>query len=291
MKKRALLITTILFVVAVTVMSHQTGPSRAAGLNRTGNDGGAATCEGSGCHNGGNYSNDSLPPSIYVTDINYLPVICFMPGNTYVVRLKGTSTAPKWGFQISSTHDTLNQNWAAGWLTGDAPYAQDTFLTGSGYPLVEHAQTLDVVNDTIEMVTYWLAPIMPGVDTVNFHFVILNSNGDGTVDGDNSNSYVVPLGHWTPQTNYVGEIFRNEIEAVAYPNPLTDKLTIRTGDFSGGLYFITVFDMQGKPVVWQKFDAGNSRELQLNTSNWPSGTYRVVVQKGNTQKVLPVVKL
>ncbi|HYD21985.1 MAG TPA: T9SS type A sorting domain-containing protein, partial [Flavipsychrobacter sp.] len=60
---------------------------------------------------------------------------------------------------------------------------------------------------------------------------------------------------------------------------------------SKGYHFIAVFDMQGKPVVWQKFNADNSRELQLNTSTWPSGTYRVVVQKGNTQKVLPVVKL
>ena len=288
MKRNILLLTAILFI-AIAMMSHQNGPARMTGVNWTGSNGGPTGCEASGCHNGGTYINDSMPPAIYITDDNYLPVICFLPGNTYVITLKGTSTAPKWGFQISPSHTFGIGVYPAGWLTGDLPDAQDTFI--NDYSLVEHAHTLDVINDTMSVTTYWLAPIMPGVDTVNFHFAILNADGDGTVDGDNSNSYVQPFGHWTPETNSVKELFRNEVSAIVYPNPASDKLNIRLDDFSKGYHFIAVFDIQGKPVVWQKFDAGNSRELQLNTSNWPSGTYRVVVQKGNAQKVMSVVKL
>src|ERR1043165_1671846 len=170
MKRRILLFTTLAFVFAVITMSNDQGVARVNGLNLTGSDGGPTGCEGSGCHNGGTYNNDSMQPRLYVTDVNHNPVNWFFPSNVYIITLKGTSTAPKWGYQISVSHTYGGFTYPAGLLISDPPYAHDTFI--NDYPLVEQTQALNVMNDTIETVVYWTAPIMSGVDTVNFCFTI-----------------------------------------------------------------------------------------------------------------------
>lgn len=289
MKKNFILFTTLSIFTALAIMGNEWGVAHVNGLNRTGSSGLAPGCDGSGCHSGGTFTN-VMPPTVEITDVDGYPTNYFMPGNTYIINMKGTSTAPKWGFQVSGYHlDTSLNRHSAGWLSGTMPYSHDTFI--GNYSVVEQAMALNVVNDTIATTVFWLAPTMPIVDTVYFPFTICNIDDDGTADGDNFVSYSDTLGHWTTETVFVSERFRNNIDVTVYPNPASNRLNIRPDDISKGDYYISVFNMSGKPLAWQRFNTNTSRELNLDISNWPAGTYRVIVQKGNTQKVVPIVKI
>jgi len=159
MKKRILLFTILIIGVASAIMSNEAGLAHTNGLNRTGSDNGAVGCGGTSCHQGGNYNNTAMTPHLDVYDNQGHGANSFMPGNVYIIKLKGTSTAPKWGFQVSASHtDGLGVVHSAGWMSGTQPYSHDTFI--GDYSVVEQWQAWNVVNDTIAATVYWLAPTM-----------------------------------------------------------------------------------------------------------------------------------
>lgn len=297
MRKKTLLFTALSVIFAAMVMSNEYGVAHVNGLNRTGSDGGMVGCEQSGCHSGGTYNNDSMPPTLFITDVNGNPVTGYHYGNTYIIRVKGTSTAPKFGFQVSASHNYQGTTNPAGWLSTLPITGHDTFI--NNYSVVEQNHSLDVVNDTLLAEVYWLAPNMPGVDSVDFKFTILNINDDGTVDGDNSTSYTTTIindTNWTPPPpppppppNSVNEL-AGDIKIELYPNPLADKLHINIENAASGHYTLSVFDLQGRQATSQNIAITRSFTTSINTSSWASGMYIVQLRNGGVKTTTMIQK-
>jgi hypothetical protein len=286
MKRKLLLFTSLLFAAGFILTSNSNGPGTANGLNRTGSDGGIVGCGGTGCHTGGTFSNDSMPPALYITDVNDNPVTSFLPGNTYIIKLKGTTTAPKWGFQISCSHVFEGDTLPAGWISETSNDYEGHFV--NSYAVVEHLFPLTPVNDTMEAEVYWLAPLAPGVDTVTFYFAINNVDGDGTPNNDNWNSYTQTMQHWTASAGELPPL--NGMQLVAYPNPVMDKLNIRLDNASFGNYEIKVFDMRGSIIARQTIEPYYPYQTSIDAGNWPAGMYLVEMQGNNMKKVQAVLK-
>lgn len=284
MRKGILLFTCTVLLIAAMVMGNEAGVARVSQLNRTGSDSGPVGCDGSGCHNAGTYNNDSLPPSLLITDVNNNPVTSFMPANVYIIHIKGTSTAPKWGFQISCNHTMGGMPYPAGFFLDDPPTSHDTFI--NDFTIVEQNHILDVVNDTMYAKVYWTAPIASAVDSANFFFSILNSNGDGTEDGDNSNSYSLTLSHWTTLVPALNA----ELVVNTYPNPFTDKLNISIEHADYAQYNIRAFDMQGKVLYNQSAMINQRHSVSLDASSWAPGIYYVQLSKATAKKLIKVIK-
>ncbi|MBL7718368.1 MAG: T9SS type A sorting domain-containing protein [Flavipsychrobacter sp.] len=292
MLKKVLLFTTLIFGVAIAIMSNENGLAHINNMNRTGSDGSATIgCGGNNCHNGGQYLNDSVPPHLTVLDVFSNPVNCFMPGNTYIIKLRGSSNAPKWAFQASASHlDSSGNRYPAGWISGQSPWSWDVFV--GNYSVVEQKQKLTVVDNMMETTLFWLAPTMPIVDTVYFSFTILNCNDDGTIDGDNSNTYIDTLGHWTPETVSLNEPFRFDdgLKIKAFPNPLTDRLFVGLDNLPTGKYALSVFDVRGRVLNRQEVEGGSYTAATVDASNWAAGVYHVLVNKDGFKKTALVVK-
>jgi hypothetical protein len=284
MKKRVLAFTLLAFSIMAVVMSNSEGAARVSGLNLTGSDGGTVGCGGTGCHNGGQYTNDSMTPQLFITDAFGNPAGGFMPGQVYIINLKGTSDAPKWGYQISVSWTYQGMLYPSGLLNAGNQNAHDTFI--NGYPVVENVYPLQVVNDTIRAVAYWTAPYQSAIDTVNFRFTILNINDDSTADGDNSNSYVRQVHHWTTSATQLNA----DMSINAYPNPCTDRLNIDINNADAGLYSIKVYDAHGRLVTDRMAPITGSYQASLNTGGWAAGLYHVILNCDGKQKAIAVVK-
>lgn len=72
-----------------------------------------------------------------------------------------------------------------------------------------------------------------------------------------------------------------------FPNPVKNKLTIKTGDCFQQGFNLTVVDMQGKVVKTEKV-AGNN-QAQLDFEKIPAGNYFVVMEDGGKRSVSRVI--
>lgn len=283
MKKRILLFTTSIVFTAGAIMSNNAGPANPGGQNRTGTLGaGTATCA-SGCHTGGSYTNGT--PNFALLDGANI-VTSWEPGHTYSVAVNGTSSAPKYGYQLT-----------AAWYNGSTYLPQGTFTavttTNShvaslgGYSILEHSMAITVAGNNYMIAGSWTAPAsVSTVDTISFHFTINNVDGTGNQTGDNSNNYVFK---YFKNTTSVKELSA-KIKLNAYPNPMTDKLNISMEGADKGQYTINVFDVAGKVVSTQDVNINGSYNTTINTSAWASGMYHVQVKQGAAQKVIAVMK-
>ena len=74
------------------------------------------------------------------------------------------------------------------------------------------------------------------------------------------------------------------ISIEAYPNPTTDRVTINT-DVSINL--IEIYDMLGKKIETIEV---NNQEIQIDLSEYQTGTYIAKIQSGNTTKSIKLIK-
>ena len=83
-----------------------------------------------------------------------------------------------------------------------------------------------------------------------------------------------------PESNYVCDV-------LVFPNPVKNKLTIKTGDCFMQGFNLTVLDVQGKLVRAEKISAGSQTEISFEKI--PSGNYFVVMEDGGKRSVKKVV--
>lgn len=83
-----------------------------------------------------------------------------------------------------------------------------------------------------------------------------------------------------PESNFVCDI-------TVFPNPVKNKLTVKTGDCFQQGFNLTVVDVQGKLVKAEKIAANSQSEISFE--NIPSGNYFVVMEDGGKRSVKKVV--
>ena len=70
--------------------------------------------------------------------------------------------------------------------------------------------------------------------------------------------------------------------AVLFPNPASDMLTLHLSSTSDGDTFVTITDLQGRvvtPAVRLSSEAGESRRMTVNVNELSNGTYLMVMTK------------
>jgi hypothetical protein len=283
MKKRILLFSSSIVLLSGLIMSYNAGPGSPGGQNRTGATIAGSSCSGGGCHTGtGSYTNTGLNVSL---TSGITPVSAWKPDSVYTVIITGGTTAPKYGFQLTSAWDNAGTNVPAGTFSGATGTTH--IATVSGYSIFEHGNAQTPIAGQFVKTATWTAPSSGTVDTVDFYLTVNNVNGTGSTDGDKSNNVKISIGKVNPAA--VGTL-NADIKIAAYPNPVTDKLNISLENAENGTYTIRVFDMNGKVVANHYANVNKSFSTTINTAAWANGMYHVQLQKDGAQRTIAVVK-
>ena len=81
----------------------------------------------------------------------------------------------------------------------------------------------------------------------------------------------------------------NHLNLVAYPNPITDDLTLMVGLSQGENYNIQAVDMQGTRVFEENYTFTNGIH-RINTAQWASGMYILKVASEQGSEHIKVMK-
>ncbi len=317
MKKRILLFTLVAGFGYIILSSASAGPGN-AGYNCTGADassgaGNPTGCVGGSCHgssvNTGITVKIELDSAGVTTSSTTLGTGHYKPGYTYTIKITGTNTTasnlPKFGFQISATKGAtatatvVNAGalQSTGLPTGThylaAPGTSSSFYAN----LVEHSTRLSPTSGTgatgttyVESIT-WTAPAA-GTGVVSLWAAInaVNNLPPGGADaGDLSNTNHLVLNESSVTTS-VSEV-SSALSITAFPNPTTSNLNINLDNAQAGTYTLSVFGMTGAMVANRAIEVnGTSSTTGINTANWATGLYNVVIEKDGSRKTLLVVK-
>jgi hypothetical protein len=113
--------------------------------------------------------------------------------------------------------------------------------------------------------------------TYSFDLVVTDNDGDKT-----SKSVVVIVSNSSS---------RRQIPDVSiYPNPATGLVNVKINTPVEGRTTLTFVDMNGRPVMTDSFIKGfSSFTRQVNISSLPKGTYAIIIQVDQTEKVVEKV--
>jgi len=160
---------------------------------------------------------------------------------------------------------------------GDADGLQITSISApAGFNIDKNSFTLASGNS--ETVTVTFAPSEG--KTYNGQIVISSNAGNESIN-------IVGIG--TVVTSIDDEIV-DENEVKLYPNPSTDWVTIDLAAAPSIVPDVSIIDINGV-AIWSKNKVAN-RQLKVNVSSYPAGTYLVKVasEKGTVLKKLIVIK-
>lgn len=80
------------------------------------------------------------------------------------------------------------------------------------------------------------------------------------------------------------QITTDDENAILYPNPASNTIIIRSNSIP---YSFTLYNLLGDKVL---FGNSTTQESQLPTDKLAAGTYRLIIQSGNSQKVFQLIK-
>jgi hypothetical protein len=89
----------------------------------------------------------------------------------------------------------------------------------------------------------------------------------------------------TTHSRVVAVQYSRGLKATWYPNPVTDRLTIRTGNAQPGV--ITLFTAGGQPVKQARI---SDYETTVNLSGLAAGVYIAEIWQGHQKQQLTIVK-
>lgn len=113
--------------------------------------------------------------------------------------------------------------------------------------------------------------------TYSFNLVVTDNDGDKT-----SKSVVVIVSNSSSR--------RQVPDVSIYPNPATGLVNVKINTPVEGRTTLTFVDMNGRPVLTDSFVKGfSSFTRQVNISSLPKGTYAVIIQVDQTEKVVEKV--
>ncbi len=304
MKRNLLVIALTTGFGMLVLSSYEHGPAYEGGINRTGSQGGAAHCSGSGCH-GPNSPTTLVEVKVY--DAAGAAVTQYTPGANYTVAITGNNTAPgitldEFGFQVSAVLSTSAQ--AGTFSVASGSHLRVTTL--GGLQITEHKEALsDTFTNHFIARFSWTAPIA-GSGDVSF-YGILNPLGEDEhralprgmrqkpTDDDDDDEDEISMPNTSPvlvlsEGNGSGT---NGVEgnAVAshwalYPNPCTSVLNIQIGK-DADASTVNIYAVNGVKV----YSAGVSSEtLSIDTRDFTIGIYTAEVVRGTEKQSRSFIK-
>ncbi|MEO7175437.1 MAG: fibronectin type III domain-containing protein [Saprospiraceae bacterium] len=86
-------------------------------------------------------------------------------------------------------------------------------------------------------------------------------------------------------------VSETDLSVSAYPNPMTAYLTIDISNAEAGKLNVEVFNILGQLIRTEEFDIlGGQNQVALNTSDYTSGLYHMVVKQANKSATIKVMK-
>ncbi len=230
--------------------------------------GGSLTC--TFCHSG--------PPATPVGGLitSDIPVEGYMPNATYTITATVTRAGhSRFGFGISP------QNSSGAFIGTLVNTGPETQLIGSGSNYITHAFSGIGGAGSKTWTFNWTAPPQ-GTGSATFYGAFNVTNTDFTMNGDTiyTSTLLVPEALNTGTT----ELGSNERAFSVYPNPATDRITIKTNsDLMGSLFTIT--DQAGRQVSSGKL-LNESTTIDLSGSAAGAYLIRIGEQGRQTFKVV-----
>ncbi|MBS1689354.1 MAG: T9SS type A sorting domain-containing protein [Bacteroidetes bacterium] len=286
MKKRILLLTSVLLLGYVSLSSYTLGPATEASLDLTGDTGGSTNCNtGGGCHAN---NSTATTDTIYVLDkTTGLAVTQYTPGTVYTVNLSGTNTSTyltHFGFQLAAVLGSGSQGGSFATTTSKVH-----IKTLSGRQIVEHNGVIAGTGNKYLATMNWTAP-PKGSGDVTFYGILNAVNNNGTNDGGDIPNPAAPL-TITENTSAAVATVTDNTNIKAYPNPVSTALTIELSNNTASAYTVNVYDLSGKKIMNSVGDLINANnKLSINTANWNAGIYLVQIVIDGTQHTLQIAK-
>jgi len=286
MKKKFLLFS-LSAVTLATVLSSHSGGHAASGStnNRTGAKASTANCASSGCHG----TSGTTTAIIRIDSTGGVPVSKYTAGKVYTVHVVGKHTAnTRFGFQFAAVSGTGAAQVNAGTFSAlPTSVAQET---ASGLNIIEHSSVISATSpaDSFMKSFTWTAPAT-GVGTVTMYLTVNAVDGmGGASSGDGSSNISVSLPLYTPPTTSVASV-TEQAAISAFPNPVMDELHLQLNE-TFATSTVSVFDITGRNIVNTVVAPNAAGSTTLNTSNWMSGLYKIVVANLNGSNTISVVK-
>lgn len=299
MKKKILLFTVVAGLGSLVISSYHGGPAR-NGYDCTGAEGAAmgsfvnptGCSAGSGCHK--TTATTSIGVAIEL-DSAGIAKHYYIGGQTYTVKITGTPTGTSntnFGFQLNALKGiaSASTNADAGtWSSTGLPTGTQRTVPGTYTQLtcMEHSNTQTLSGSSFTKTFTWTAP-PAGTGPISFWGAVNFVNGNTGADaGDvwNTSHIIIGEGAYTLAVNNV-----QSMDIKAFPNPVINTLNLQFGAATPGNYKIHAFDMFGRTVANETIELTALSQFSINTSNWPSGLYQLVIENEGVRQVIPIVK-
>ncbi len=293
MKKKALLLPILAGLAYVLFSSYASGPAY-YGINRTGSQSTVTNCSGSvsgtGCHGAGTGTSVLLTVDSGATTT---ATTHYIPGYTYTIKIHGTNTAslPDFGWELSTVSGTGSGQVQAGAFSTTIPtHTYVDSCAGTGLHIFEQgAPWLGAPAGTYDVAVQWTAPAT-NVGNITLYCTlnaVVGTSGSVSASDASGNTSLV----LTPITSASVVSAVSETGLSAYPNPVTGNFNMQLDNAQSGTYTIQIFNMIGSVITTQNIEVNNAIEsATINTSNWASGLYNVVIEKDGNKKSVLVVK-
>ena len=286
--KKKIAVFTFLIALCYIIFSSYSAGTAASGFNCSGAKASVTTCGGSGslCHGSGG----GTTTYIRVDSAGGVQVGSYVPGITYTVTVGGTNPLPlpKFGFQFTAVKGMGAAQTLAGTYAGFPLHV--TANSYSGLLFVEQTAGIDAPTPgTYQEKFQWVAPSLPGSGIITMYLTLLAVNGNNFQDTNDVSGNVSitllerTLGTVTP--------FANSVNIKAFPNPVTNNLNLSIDNAPAGTYSILAYDLNGKLVTSQAVAINNALQpVNINTTSWPPGIYKLIIEKDENRQQITIVK-
>lgn len=208
----------------------------------------------------------------------------YVPGTAYTVKIHGTHTShTKFGFQFvavsGSGASQVNAGTASAFPTGVTNHTH----SASGLTITEHSSTRTGTSaSALDVQFTWTAPSTVVGPILMYCTLNAVDGGGSTTPADVSANTVYTI---TPSTLSVPQE-ANNIGVTAYPNPVTNILNLQAE--KAGIYAVHVYDLNGRTIANEQMTINGT--ASINTSNWATGLYMVMLENEGNRQIISVVK-
>jgi hypothetical protein len=271
--------TTVIAFAAFTYFTLASSSGGFSSANYTGAKGSSAGCS---CHT----SNTPATNITFELDSAGVPVTQYVGGMSYTLKVKGTNSSnlPYYGFELAIVKGSGSAQTQAGtWGTVTTPAGKTQTRTMSTLSIIEHNQPIAITaaTNTYDIVVPWTAPAA-GAGTVSVYCTLNAVNGTGGTGGDAPNNKSVSFTEETVVPNSVNNVSAN-LAVTVYPNPTHSSLNINLQNANNDAYTLQVFDMSGKLLHNEAFNASGNYTHIINTQTFANGMYLLQLSNATQQ--------
>lgn len=275
MKKKFLLLTFSLGVLAFTFMSNSGGRASIAGADSTGANAGPFCQQ---CHSAGAFSPSLTIELLEEGTTN--AVTQYVPGTIYDVKMTVTADGGQSGFGAQMGVFDASSNVLTG-LSAPSSNAQIASLNGGDYLEQSGLSTAG------EFMGKWTAPAA-GTGDVTFFGAGIAANGNGMTGGDGATKSELMITEDLSISVLGAEKLATELKV--FPNPVTDVLNLQTIGTTTGQHTLTITNITGQVVLNQQINLFGNDRTQLDVSHLATGNYNLTLAQDGKVVSTKIVK-